>query len=231
MASPRVSLPDASRIERPAVIEMSLEDFLAWDHEGGLAEWVDGEAHLYLSNDFNHQRIVEFLHIFLSGMVRLGGGGWVKLAPYAMRALPSGPAREPDLLVVLAEHGRPGAAVLDGPADLVIEVVSEESSSRDRTDKFFEYEAGGVREYWIIDSREGRGRADFYVLGPDPAGSSRRVFLPVCTDESGVFRSQVLPGCSLKVSWLFDEAADPFACISEAAGPDGLARLAGGPRS
>jgi len=37
----------------------------------------------------------------------------------------------------------------DGPADLAIEIVSEESRLRDRGEKFAEYEVGGVKEYWI----------------------------------------------------------------------------------
>jgi Uma2 family endonuclease len=40
---------------------------------------------------------------------------------------------------------------LEGPPDLAIEVVSPESVARDRQQKFAEYQAAGVREYWIVD--------------------------------------------------------------------------------
>ena len=53
---------------------------------------------------------------------------------------------------------------LDGPADLVIEVISDDSVTRDRVEKFDEYLEAGVREYWVIDPRPGQQRALFYVL-------------------------------------------------------------------
>ena len=38
-------------------------------------------------------------------------------------------------------------ARLSGPADLVVEVVSDDSVARDRADKFYEYQAAGITEY------------------------------------------------------------------------------------
>ena len=52
------------------------------------------------------------------------------------------------------------ATYLDGPADVVVEIISPESRLRDRGEKFAEYEMGGVREYWLIDSE--RHEADWY---------------------------------------------------------------------
>lgn len=63
-------------------------------------------------------------------------------------------AREPDILFVKTENKHfLEEQRLAGVADLVIEVVSPESIKRDNEDKFVEYEAAGIREYWIIDSR------------------------------------------------------------------------------
>ncbi|MEZ5301901.1 MAG: Uma2 family endonuclease [Verrucomicrobiales bacterium] len=73
------------------------------------------------------------------------------------------PGREPDIIFVASENlGRIKNAFLDGPADLAVEVISPESQGRDRGDKFYEYQAGGVREYWIIDPE--RQVAEFYRL-------------------------------------------------------------------
>jgi Uma2 family endonuclease len=80
-------------------------------------------------------------------------------------------------------------------ADMVVEIVSPESSSRDRGDKFVEYEAAGIREYWLIDPT--RKQAEFYVL--DENGH----YQTVSTGAEGVFHSQVVPGFSLKVEWLW----------------------------
>ena len=40
---------------------------------------------------------------------------------------------------------------IEGPPDLMIEIVSPDSQSRDWREKYLEYQAAGVREYWMID--------------------------------------------------------------------------------
>lgn len=60
--------------------------------------------------------------------------------------------REPDVQVILDNY--PGEFTeigMIGPADICIEIVSPESVTRDRGEKFSEYEQAGVTEYWIID--------------------------------------------------------------------------------
>jgi Uma2 family endonuclease len=130
------------------------------------------------------------------------GLGVVRAAPFQMKTGPDLPGREPDLLFVAREHlARLRAAYLDGPADLVIEIVSPESRLRDRGEKFAEYELGRVREYWLIDP-EAR-RADFFRL--DAEGRYQRI--PVGAD--GVYRSEVIPGFWLKIEWLWRDPLPP----------------------
>jgi hypothetical protein len=94
---------------------------------------------------------------------------------------------------------------VDGPADIVIEIVSSESGPRDRGEKFYEYEAAGVYEYWLIDP--GRHQAEFYRL--DSEGHYQWV-LP---DPTGVFRSEALPDFSLKIEWLWQESRPSLMAI------------------
>jgi hypothetical protein len=75
-------------------------------------------------------------------------------------------------------------------------VICDDSVARDRADKFYEYQEAGVREYWILDSRPGRERADFYVL--DERGRYR----PVPVDPDGRYHSTLLPGFWLQVDWI-----------------------------
>lgn len=84
---------------------------------------------------------------------------------------------------------------LDGPADLAVEIVSPESILRDRGTKYAEYEAGGVREYWILDPET--QRADFFVL--DAEGR----YQPAQPDTSGRYDSAVLAGFWINVGWLW----------------------------
>jgi Uma2 family endonuclease len=85
---------------------------------------------------------------------------------------------------------------LQGPADLAIELVSPDSRKRDRVEKFREYEAGGVREYWVIDAA--RRKAEFFHLGED------RHYHPINIGADGIFHSQVLSGLWLRVDWLWE---------------------------
>ncbi|MCL6500273.1 MAG: Uma2 family endonuclease, partial [Firmicutes bacterium] len=97
--------------------------------------------------------------------------------------------------------GRLRDRYLDGPADLVVEVGSSESRLRDRGEKLAEYEAGGVREYWILDPDW--QRADFFVLGPDGRYDRRR------PGPDGVYRSEVIGGLWLRVEELWRDPLPP----------------------
>ena len=132
-----------------------------------------------------------------------------------------GPGREPDLVFVTGEHGeRILPDRLEGPADLVVEVGSRTSRRRDRVDKFREYEAAGVREYWLIE-REGM-RAEFFGWNAD----GRYEALPV---EDGVFRSRVLPGFWLRIEWLWLVAGSHAGAPGAArAGPTPIVAPVGG---
>lgn len=175
---------------------MSFEEYLTWDDEGQRAEWVNGELVCMSPVSLDHQRIIHFLLDLLQAFIRPRGLGEVFFAPIAMR-LPTRPsAREPDLLVVLAEHAdRLKPTYVDGPADLVVEVVSPDSGERDRGTKLVEYEGGRVPEYWLVDPL--RQDALFYQLGAD--GRYRRA----ATGADGFYRSAVLPGFRLKTDWLW----------------------------
>jgi Uma2 family endonuclease len=164
-----------------------------------------------------HQRVVDFLIQLLGIYLRVMALGIVRSAPFVMRATPGGSGREPDVMVVTADHlDRLTSDQLAGPADLIVEVISDESVSRDRGDKFYEYQDAGVREYWIIDSRPDRQRADFYVLDPN------RRYRPVPIADDGTYRSTVLPGFWLRVDWLWAEEPDALRALAQVVGPDKL---------
>jgi Uma2 family endonuclease len=128
---------------------MTYEEFLAWADEDTLAEWVDGEAVMSSPASRRHQSIAGFLTSVMRIFVEQRELGVILSAPFQMK-LEHG--REPDLLFVASENlERLKESYLDGPADLVVEIVSPESAGRDRGEKFYEYARGGVPEYWLID--------------------------------------------------------------------------------
>jgi Uma2 family endonuclease len=73
-------------------------------------------------------------------------------------ALPSGDPVEPDASFVSKERWAAGPAPVDGEflrvvPDLVFEIISRGTAAYDRGEKKAIYEANGVREYWIVDTR------------------------------------------------------------------------------
>jgi len=195
-------------------LRMSYEEFLAWADEDTHAEWVDGEVIVHMPPKDRHQDIVGFLYTLFRLFAELFGLGKVRSAPFEVRLTPAGPSREPDIFFVAREHlDRLTPDRLEGPADLIVEVVSPDSVQRDRDQKFREYEAAGVREYWVVDSRPGRQRADFYRL--DEEGRYR---LYATEDDERVV-SEVLPGFWLRPAWLWEEELpDPLMALAEIRG-------------
>lgn len=180
-------------VERP---RMTYEEFLAWADEDTLAEWVDGEVVMYSPASRRHQEISFFLGQVVGLHVEQQRLGRVLLPPFQMKLAQSG--REPDLLFVANGHlDRLKETYLDGPADLVVEIVSPESAGRDRGEKFYEYEQAGIPEYWLIDPQT--ERVEFYQL---TAAGRYRLVLP---DAEGIYRAEVLPGFWLRVEWLWRE--------------------------
>ncbi|MBX6379041.1 MAG: Uma2 family endonuclease [Clostridia bacterium] len=175
---------------------VSYQEYLNWLTEDTWAEWVEGEVRVLSPASRRHQEVVGFLAALLRLYLDRTGLGVVLTVPFVMHTAAELPAREPDLFFVAQEHmDRLKKASLEGPADLVVEVVSPDSRLRDRGEKFAEYEMGGVREYWLIDPEA--ERADFYVLASD--GRYRRVE----PDADGVYGSTVLPGFRVRVQWFW----------------------------
>jgi Uma2 family endonuclease len=197
--------PEIAEQLKPAKLRMSLQEFLEWADEDVWAEWEDGKVIFLSPASFGHQKIVGFLATLLHLFLEERDMGEVLTAPFSMWLPVSKRVREPDILVVLKENlDRIKKNFLDGPADLVIEIVSEDSMLRDRGTKFAEYELDGVKEYWLIDPD--REQADFFVLGE---GGRFERKLP---DRRGFYHSAVLKGFRLNVNWLWQS---PLPKVSE----------------
>jgi Uma2 family endonuclease len=175
---------------------MTYEDFLKWA-DGIRAEWVDGEVTVMSPASEPHQNLNGFLSSLLRHFVEAHELGQILIPPFQMKLSTRPSGREPDLLFISKENLKNlKRNYLDGPADVVVEIVSPDSQARDRGDKFYEYEEAGVLEYWLLDQTQ--RRAEFYHLD---AGTYKLIDL----DENGIYRSQVLDGLWLKVDWLWED--------------------------
>jgi Uma2 family endonuclease len=193
---------------------MSYEEFLRWAGEDTRAEWVDGEVIIHMPPTDLHQVTVGFLYALLLIFVQFFQRGRVRVSPIEMRLSGSRSSREPDILFVTNEHLdclTPERLV--GPADLVVEIISDDSVQRDRRDKFKEYREAGVREYWIIDPRPNKHRADFFRLTDE---GDYELF---ATEDDERMTSHILPGFWLRPAWLWQtDDPQPFTAFCEMAG-------------
>ncbi len=185
---------------------VSFEQYLDWIDEDTRAEWVAGAIVPISPANVEHLALVGFLFRLIADFVEAHDLGLVFLNDLLLRleGRPSG--RVPDIAYLRHEHAdRLKGTYLDGPADLVVEIVSPDSTERDRGEKFAEYEAAGIPEYWLLDIE--REEAAFYQL--DERGRYRRREV----DAAGFYRSQVLPGFQLAIAWLWARPLPRLAAI------------------
>lgn len=190
---------------------LSFRDYLKrYDSvEGMRTEWNAGKVMKYpVSNNIKHLYIFQYVHLILQLFLSRRKLGQVIPAAFPMYYADDKPAREPDLMVVLNGHlDRIKDTYLDGVADIAIEIVSPESDGRDRGDKFVEYEAAGVPEYWLIDPL--RNDVIFYTLGAD--GRYQRSPL----DAAGRLQSPLLQGFALDAALLWQDAPPDAMAVVE----------------
>ncbi len=125
----------------------TIEDYLQLDVE--LCQLIDGNLVMTSAPNTEHQRIIGKLHILLHQF--LGDREEVLLSPIDV-FLDKKNIYQPDIVFVTGENSHLiSERGLEGPPDLVIEVISPSNSFVDRYTKKKAYFKFGVKEYWIVD--------------------------------------------------------------------------------
>lgn len=190
---------------------MTYEEFRAWATEEVRAEWVDGEVIELTPPGQRHQEISILLATLLNFYVHALDLGRVISAPFEVKLRGGRSYREPDLIFVAADHlDRFDGQRLDGPADLLLEIISSDSVSRDRRDKLAEYAASGVPEYWIVDPRPDHPVLTGHSLSDDG------YYRTIPSDNAGRLFSTVVSGFFLIPQWLsVDPLPSPLSLLAE----------------
>jgi Uma2 family endonuclease len=171
------------------------ERFYAEITEGQKAEFINGRIIMHSPAKVRHLEVRDNLLTLLRLHTRAKRLGWVS-GEKALCVFPRNDF-EPDVCFFgpdKAAELRPEQLKLPMP-DFVAEVLSESTEAMDRGQKFQDYEAHGVREYWIIDpiaevleqyvAREGK-----YQLAQKSG--------------TGEVRSLIVPGFCIPVRAMFD---------------------------
>ena len=118
-------------------------------------ELIDGQFFEMNAPALIHQKILGELHLLFRECTDTHEGNCeVYLSPCDVR-LDRDPYTmvQPDLLVVCSEYDF-HAKAFEGAPDLVVEILSPSTRSKDMLLKLYKYLKAGVREYWIIDPEQ-----------------------------------------------------------------------------
>jgi Uma2 family endonuclease len=162
-------------------------------------ELVEGELFLVPAPNLNHQRILRELGAALHQYLRQHALGEVFFAPCDV-VLSDSNVLQPDLIFV--SGGRMAVlteANIQGPPDLVVEILSPSTAPRDLGIKKTLYAKYGVREYWIVDPES----KAVTVLSWTETGYRTETVVP----QTGMLNSGIFPDLNLSLAEVFGQNA------------------------
>jgi Uma2 family endonuclease len=169
--------------------------------ECGRIDFINGNIEIDMSpeNAFTHgSPKIELIRI-MSEVVRKDDAGYLFSDRMRCSSVSADLSVEPDIIFVSHDALDSGRVKLieqaggneddfielEGPPDLVIEVVSKSSVAKDTKRLPPAYFKAGVREFWLIDARLDELRFVIHTRGP-------RRFVPQSSDTRGFQRSALL---------------------------------------
>ena len=172
-------------------------DYLEWEGPERY-QLLNGEVFLMASPSIVHQRLLVELTIQF--------GSWLKgklcqlfIAPLDVRLFPKednsdNTVVQPDLLVV-CDKEKLSKGPVNGPPDLVVEILSPSNSHKELFLKFQYYLEAGVREYWVIDPEGKKVQVHIYENGH---------FISSSYKENSNVPVTILPGLSVALESLWE---------------------------
>lgn len=178
----------------PAALKFKYQDY-ALLPEDRRYEVIDGELFVTPAPTTRHQLISQQLEEILAPFIRSNGLGIMIHAPYDV-VLSEHDILQPDILFV-SERRRSivEEKFVRGAPDLVVEILSPSTASRDREAKAKRYATFGVRELWLVDPEA--KTVDVLVN----AGEGFERYALFCTADTA--RSPILPGLEFAVAPVF----------------------------
>ncbi len=184
------------------IFDVSPQEFEALTDEDVKAELFDGVMIVHSPTTWRHDDVQGFLLSVMRVYAESKGLGKVT-GPTTLMQLSPERRFAPDVLFVRAERvPTPLPLELEGPADLVVEVLSPSTRQYDLREKRFAYREGQIPEIWLVDGEQRRVIVD--QLDRERGRYRAR------TLRRGLLRSESLPGFSLKVEWLWQEPLPPL---------------------
>jgi Uma2 family endonuclease len=186
-------VPQEVRVERRhSTTKLTYADYLRFPDDGLRHEIIDGKHYVTPSPATRHQRISRNLLYLVQHHLESHPIGELFAAPFDA-LLSDFDIVVPDLLYLSNERSPfLTSKNLQGPPDLVIEILSPSTKSRDRKLKRDLYERVGVQEYWVVDPD--KDCIDVYRRSGHAFGE------PTSISRTGVLTTPLLPDFELPLA-------------------------------
>ena len=117
-------------------------------------ELIDGELYDMGAPSGLHQKLLGLLFLMFDECIEEHGSNCeVFFAPCDVRLdRDDYTVVQPDLMVICGDY-KGNFTRYEGPPELVLEVLSDSTRTKDLFLKLFKYQNAGVREYWIVDPK------------------------------------------------------------------------------
>lgn len=181
-----------------ATRKLTYDDYLRLPDDGNRYEIIDGELSVTPAPSTRHQSVVSNLLRLVGSFVYQRKLGRLWTAPLDV-LFGRHDNVQPDLVFVSAERMEIVTdAAVQGAPDLVAEILSPSTGTRDEGVKLRLYEREGVQEYWLLYPEKGtlkvfRRHQDRLVLAAELSAAAEEVLT-----------SPLFPGLDLDVAALFE---------------------------
>jgi Uma2 family endonuclease len=178
-------------------LKFTYQDLILFPEDGKRHELIDGDHYMTPSPRTKHQRISMQLSALLHAHAGRTKAGHVFAAPFDV-VLSNLDVVEPDVLFISsARTSIITEENIQGPPDLIMEILSESTRKTDEIVKRKLYERFGVKEYWIVDPE--LEAVKIYRLTDQRYGRVAEL-----SRESGdTLATPLLPGLQILLSSLF----------------------------
>ncbi len=185
----------ATRTAQSTVVYgLGYQDWLQFPDEPKIYEILEGDFYMTPPPNIRHQELQKRLGKHLQDMEDRGLG-FVFYAPTGV-LLAEDIVVEPDLFFIIRERSEIiKTQAVEGPPDLVVEILSPATSHKDRTIKLNLYSHHGVREYWIVDPVT--EKVEVFSRHQD------RLALRSTLDTTGTLISPLLPDLDIQLADVF----------------------------
>ena len=173
--------------------DVSEEVFWEYVNEDSNCELINGVLVIHSPASEEHEDIFSYLNALFRLYLEKNNAGKIYGSRFVMK-LSKKWNSEPDLFIVLPNnYSNIKETYYEGPADLVIEILSKSTRELDLEKKLPEFLRVGVKEVWIIDSQN-KELSIFHK-------NDNQVYKNYKSDE--IVKSQVLPKFKFKIKWLW----------------------------